>query len=147
MWKGSLFKKNRSVFWIIISSYMYYHVSVIKKEYSLYIFCGSEMKICTVTIKWNLFVTLLCKWVCCCKILSMFCNVWFWRKKNKFQNYAFVDVKIMKMIWYYNKYKHTINHFMVSTMSVIERSRIRKRCLLMQNTTLLKRDLLCPWMS
>lgn len=141
MWKGSLFKKNRSVFWIIISSY--YHVSVIKKEYSLYIFCGSEMKICTVTIKWNLFVTLLCKWVCClCFVMYEFDG-----KKIKFQNNAFVDVKIMKMIWYYNKYKHTINHFMVSTMSVIERLRIRKRCLLMQNTTLLKRDLLCPWMS
>lgn len=123
----------------------YYHKSVvIKKEYSLtYIFCGSEMKICTVTIKWNLFVTLLCKWVFCCKILSMFCNV-----KIKLQNYAFVDVKIIKIIWYYN-YKHTINHVLVSTMSVIEREREKNRkwCLLMQNTTLPKRDILCSWMS
>lgn len=45
-------------------------------------------------------------------------------EKIKLQNYAFVDVKIIKMIynfknWYYN-YKHKINHVLVSTMSVIE---------------------------
>lgn len=64
-------------------------------------------------------------------------------EKIKLQNYAFVDVKIIN----YN-YKHTINHVLVSTMSVIERERKnRKWCLLMQNTTLPKRDILCPWMS
>lgn len=47
MWKGL----KKIVQYSGISSY--YHKSVvIKKEYSLtYIFCGSEMKICTVTIK------------------------------------------------------------------------------------------------
>lgn len=144
------FDQNRSAFWL---SYLIV-IIVIKNENLLYLF-WSEMKIgttciCSIHILHIYVLTLSTLQLYCVNgpIVAKLCLcfVMYDVDENNITKLFVLMWKehMIKMIWYY---KHTINLVMVNTMSVIERIRKRKLCLLMQNRTLPKRDILCPWMS